>query len=448
MQSSTRPTRRSRKAFAATAGIAALALTLTACGSSDDGDDAADGGDSDAPVTLTIATFNDFGYTQDLLDAYTEEHPNVTIKHTIAATSDDAKANFTTKLAAGGAGLADIQAVDIDWMPIVQQYEDLFTDLSDPSLDGRWLDWKTTQGSSNDGSKLLGYGTDIGPEAICYRQDLFEAAGLPSDPDGVAELLGGADATWDKYFEVGKDFVSKSDGVAWFDSAEGVYQAMVGQIEEPYENASDGTAKDLASNTDIKDLFTTVATMSKDEGLAAPNQQWSDDWNKAFQNDGFATMACPAWMTGSIETNSGGVDGWNIANVFPGGGGNWGGSFLVVPASGAHTQAAKDFAAWLTAPEQQTAAFNNSGNFPSQVEAEASEEVTSATNDFFNDAPVGKIYTDRAAAVTVTPFKGPNYFSINSAVTNALVAYDVQGKGSIESNWDDAVKAYEALGIG
>ncbi|PJI94220.1 extracellular solute-binding protein [Luteimicrobium subarcticum] len=442
-----RPSRPRRRALAVGAGVATLALALTACSSGSSGSSDAKTQDPNEKITLTVATFNNFGYTQDLLDEYTKAHPNVTIKQTIAATSDDAKNNFTTKLAAGGAGLADVQAVDVDWMPIVLQYENKFTDLTDDSLKDRWLQWKTAQATAPDG-KLLGYGTDIGPEAICYRQDLFAKYGLPSDPDKVAELLGGADSTWDKYFSVGEDFVQKSGGkVAWYDSSEGTYQAMVGQIANPYEEST-GTPKDLATNQTIKDLFTKVATESKDKGLSAHNQEWSDDWSKSFQNDAFATMACPPWMTGSIEDNAGGVKGWNVANVFPGGGGNWGGSFLVVPAAGKHTAAAKEFAAWLTAPDQQVGAFKEAGNYPSQVDAEVSDTVSSSTNDFFNNAPVGKIFADRAKAVTVTPFKGQNYFTINKAVTDALVAYDVQGKGTVDSNWNAAVDAYKALGLG
>ncbi|HEX4471295.1 MAG TPA: extracellular solute-binding protein, partial [Nocardioides sp.] len=226
---SSRSTRRS--ILAAGAGAAALALVLSACSSGDDsGSKSSASGDSDKPITLTIATFNNFGYTQTLLDEYTKLHPNIKVKQTIAATSADAQNNFTTKLAAGGAGLADVQAVDVDWMPTVLKYENKFTDLSDSSLSDRWLAWKTKQATAPDG-KLLGYGTDIGPEAICYRQDLFQKYGLPSTPTEVAKLLGGSDATWDKYFQVGEDFVSKSKGkVAWYDSPDGTYQAMVGQL--------------------------------------------------------------------------------------------------------------------------------------------------------------------------------------------------------------------------
>ncbi|HEV6954922.1 MAG TPA: ABC transporter substrate-binding protein, partial [Promicromonospora sp.] len=225
MSSTTRPLRR---AAAATAGLASLALTLTACGG---GSSAAE---DDGPVTLKVATFNDFGYTDQMLKKYTDEHPNVKVEHIKAARSADARTNLTTKLAAGGEGLADIEAIEVDWLPELSQYPDLFTDLADPELDGRWMDWKVQQATTPDG-KVIGYGTDIGPEAICYRGDLFEEAGLPSDREEVAELLGGEDATWEDYFEVGRQFVDKSDA-AWFDGATPTYQGMINQVHDAYED--------------------------------------------------------------------------------------------------------------------------------------------------------------------------------------------------------------------
>ncbi|MEL7976857.1 extracellular solute-binding protein [Isoptericola sp. F-RaC21] len=434
--SSTRPTRRTRRVVAATAGVATLALALTACGGSD-GDDTASG---DEKITLTVATFNQFGYTDELLARYTEDHPNITVKQVKAATADDALANLQTKLAAGGAGLADVEAVDVDWFPkMVLQYPDLFEDLSDPELDGRWLDWKVEQATTPDG-KLLGYGTDIGPSAICYRADLFEKAGLPSDPDKVAELLGGDDATWDDYLEVGKKFTAKSDA-AWYDSSQPLFQSMINQLEAPYEDPESGEPKDLKSNKEVRDVYDTVTQASAD-GLSAGFKQWEEDWNASFQKDAFATQICPPWMTGPIEGNSGGVDGWNVADVLPGGGSNWGGSFLTVPASGEHTAEAKELAAWLTNPENQTAAFEEAGTFPSQVDAQASDAVQSYTNSFFNDAPVGKIFTKRAEQLKTMPFKGTHFFDFQDALMDATLNVD-RGEDP-QAAWDKAVQTANA----
>ena len=51
-------------------------------------------------------------------------------------------------------------------------------------------------------------------------------------------------------------------------------------------------------------------------------------------NGQFATMLCPGWMLGVIKGNAKDISTWNVADVFPGGGGNWGGSYLTVPADG------------------------------------------------------------------------------------------------------------------
>jgi cellobiose transport system substrate-binding protein len=434
-----------RKFLAVTAGIASVALLATAC-SGDDPEPAATGGateDSTEPITLTVATFNNFGYTDELLAEYSKTHPNVTVKQTIAAKSEDARTNLTTKLAAGGAGLADVEAIEIDWLPELVQSGDKFLDLNSDEVADRWLEFKTKPATTADG-KLIGYGTDVGPEAICYRSDLFKAAGLPTDRAEVAELLGGDGATWDKYFEVGKTFTDKSDS-AWFDSAGAIYQALINQQEFAYEQA-DGTVTPLADNTTAQEAYNTV-TSDEVQAISGHLGQWSEDWTAAFQNDGFATMLCPAWMTGPIEQNSGGITGWDVADVFPGGGGNWGGSYLTVPAAGANAEAAKELAAWLTSPEVQIKAFSNAGTFPSQTEALSDPTLTGAKNAFFNDAPVGEIFGNRYEAIKVTPFKGPNYFSVHTTVTNAITKVDVDKSADAETAWQGALDEFGALGL-
>ena len=69
----------------------------------------------DEKITLTVATFNEFGY-DELLEEYMDDNPNITIEHNKAATSNEARANYFQKLAAGS-GLADIEAVEVDWLP-------------------------------------------------------------------------------------------------------------------------------------------------------------------------------------------------------------------------------------------------------------------------------------------------------------------------------------------
>ena len=431
--------RRTNKSWMAiSVGTLGLALVATGCSSTESSDGSSSAG-SDEKITLTVATFNEFGY-DDLLAAYTESHPNVTVEQKKAATSNEARDNLNTRLAAGS-GLSDVEAIEVDWLPELMQYPDKFVDLTNADVEGRWLDWKTAQATTTDG-QLIGYGTDIGPEGVCYRSDLFAAAGLPTDREEVATLL---DGDWDTYFSVGKDFAAKSD-VPWFDSAGAIFQGMINQIPNAYEE-SDGTVIPLAENTTARETYDAVLTAAVTDGLSAPYSQWSEDWTNSFQNDGFATMLCPGWMLGVIEGNAAGVEGWDIADTFPGGGGNWGGSFLTVPTQGAHPEEARELAAWLTAPEQQITAFKAKGTFPSQIDALDSEDLLGATNAFFNEAPTGQILADRAAAVTVAPFKGASYFAINQVVQDAITRVAVDQTDDPDSSWDKALTGFSELGL-
>ncbi|MCU1432781.1 MAG: transporter substrate-binding protein [Actinotalea sp.] len=438
-----------KRALALTAGLAGISLILTGCtsgGGEAEETGAAEGEGEEPPaeggdeaITLTVATFNEFGY-EDLITEYMDANPGITVEHVKAATANEARDKLNTSLAAGS-GAADIEAIEVDWLTELMQYADKFEDLSSDEVEGRWLDWKTEAATTADG-QLVGYGTDIGPEAICYRSDLFAAAGLPTDREEVAALLEG---DWENYFSVGETFTAASES-AWFDSAGATYQAMVNQLENAYEE-DDGTPIPL-DESEAKALYEDVLNASVDRDLSAHLAQWSDDWFAAFQNGAFATMACPGWMLGVIEGSAAGVTGWDIANVFPGGGGNWGGSYLTVPVGSEHPEEAKALAAWLTAPEQQIKAFNAKGTFPSQVEALSSPDLLGATNAFFNNAPTGEILAERAEAVTATPYKGANYFAIHTTVADALTRVDVDQTDDAASSWEKALTAYGELGLG
>jgi len=249
----------------------------------------------------------------------------------------------------------------------------------------------------------------------------------------------------DDYFALGRTFVAKSDS-AWFDSAGGIYQGMINQVSNAYEN-TDGTPIPLGENDVAKGVFDQVIKAGVDDELSARLGQWSEDWTNAFQNDGFATMLCPSWMLGVIEGNAAGVKGWDIADTFPGGGGNWGGSFLTVPTQGDHPEEAQALAAWLTAPEQQIKAFVAKGTFPSQVEALSSPDLLTQKSAFFNDAPTGEIMSNRAEAVTVAPFKGANYFAIQQLVSDAINRVEVDQTDDAASSWEKAVTGFEELGL-
>ncbi len=438
-----------RKGLAFAAGATTLALALSACSSSGtpttSGEPGGTGGTGEQ-ITLTLATFNNFGYTDELLQEYMDANPNIKIVHNRVAESGDARSNFMTKLGVGGGGLSDIEAIEVDWFPEAMQYADFLADLSSPDVEGRWLDWKAAAATDADG-RLVGYGTDIGPEAICYRGDLFAAAGLPSDPAEVAALLSSNGGGWDQYFAVGKQYQAGGGG-AWFDSIGGTFQGMINQVAVTYEDPATGELLE-APTAEVKAIFDQLTAVTE---LSTGYGQWSGDWFAAMGEGGFATMLCPGWMLGVIKDSAAGVDGWNVADVFPGGGGNWGGSYLTVPASGKNVEEAKKLAAWLTAPEQQLKALSNAGTFPSQLAAlndtdalNAAMAVGDPSNaSFFSSDELGTIFGNRAAAITVTPFKGAHYSDANGAISSAIGRVD-EGVQDAATAWDQALTDFAAL---
>ena len=81
------------------AGVATTsALVLAGCaGGATPGETTEPGGED---VTLTLATFNDFGYTDELLAEFTAE-TGIKVVHNRAAESADARSNFFQKLGSG-----------------------------------------------------------------------------------------------------------------------------------------------------------------------------------------------------------------------------------------------------------------------------------------------------------------------------------------------------------
>ncbi|WP_240916053.1 ABC transporter substrate-binding protein [Sanguibacter sp. HDW7] len=430
------------RTWAAVAGIASLALVVSACGGEDTPGTGATSG-SKAPgekVKLVVSTFNDFGYKPHI-EQFMKDNPDIIVEEKITGGSDESRENMFNFLGQKS-GLADVEAIEGDWVPELMQYADKFVDLTDPALANRWLDWKIAGGTDANGRVIM-YGTDSGPNAVAYRADLFEKAGLPSDRESVAKLLTG---DWANYFEVGKQYTEKT-GKPWFDTARGTFFGMINQVERAYEN-TDGTVRDLAGS-DVETLFRQVLTASAEQNQSSHTPQWKPDWDKVFKGDnGFATILAPGWMLNVIKERGGDdFKGWDIADVFPGGAGNWGGSFLAVPTQSKHPEEAKKLAAYLTSPEVQSKLFVDQGAFPSTVDALKSDDVQNATFAWFNDAPTGKILSNRAVGIKPV-FKGPLYKKVSDVVNNGLDRVDlgVSGKKqSIDESWAQVLSELKNL---
>jgi cellobiose transport system substrate-binding protein len=127
----------------------------------------------------------------------------------------------------------------------------------------------------------------------------------------------------------------------------------------------------------------------------------------------------------------------------PGGGGNWGGSFLAVPKQSSHAKEAYDLAKFLTSPASEAFIFKQTGNLPSQPNLYKSSAIVNFKNPFFNNAPVGKIFTTSAKKLK-PQVTGPHQGDIQTAVSNAIQRVE-QRKQSPTQSWKQFLKDVKAV---
>ncbi|MET8833425.1 extracellular solute-binding protein [Micromonospora sp. NPDC004540] len=423
-----------RRRLAAVALVATTALLgATACGGGDD--EAA----SDGPVTLTVDVFGQFGY-EELYKEYMASHPGVKIVERGTGSNLDEYSPKLTQWLAAGKGAGDIVAIEEGLLVEYKANPQNFVNLLDhgaADLKGNFLDWKWNQGLTADGKQLIGLGTDVGGMAMCYRKDLFAKAGLPTDREAVSKLW----PTWADYIKVGEQFKAKNTGASFLDAATNTFNTILLQTagnSTGYSYYDTGDKLVVDSNPAVRQAYDTTMDII-DSGLSGRYGSWSDEWVSAFKQSKFATIACPAWMTGVIEGNAGpGAKGkWDIAQV-PGNGGNWGGSFLAVPKQGKHQAEAIELAKFLTSAKGQIGAFKAKGPLPSSPQALADPAIVDSTNAYFSAAPVGKIFA--AGATGLKPvYMGPKNQAVRTEVENAVRTVEL-GKRNPEQGWTDAVE--------
>ena len=439
-----RTTTNRRRPVASLVALAATgAIVLAGCGGNGSSANTAAPADAGpcgttADTTLTVGLFGTFGFKEaGLWDAYKKVCPNITIKEDVVEQSADYWTRLKTRLASGS-GLDDVQAIEIGFVAdVVQNHKDQFVNwntVPNAAADkAEFYPWKWQLATTSDGTNTVGLGTDIGPEAICYRSDLLKQAGLPSDPKTLASKW----TTWDDFINFGKQYEAsktKPSGSSFVDSAASIFSTAVYQGDTAYADSNGDT------NVESSDGVQTAwgyATQAAQDGITAGLQQFTPAWNKAFSSGAFAALACPTWMMGYIQGQAGDAYAgkWDIAPVLPGGATNWGGSWLGVPTKAKNQAAAIALVEWLSAQDQQVSMWTDGGHFPSNSDAAAAPAVKNAKSEYFSNAPVGTIFGDIAAKMKVPPI-GLYDTQIQQALTTQLTNVETKGTSP-----DDAFNA-------
>ncbi|MFD7713057.1 ABC transporter substrate-binding protein [Streptomyces sp. NPDC059785] len=427
-----------RRALAVTAVVSLGAGLLAGCADDGGDDSSSSSGDSSGKTVISMGLFGTQGFKEAGLYAeYEKANPDIKIQENVVERNENYYPALVNHLTTNS-GLQDVQAVEVgNIAEVVQTQSSKLMDLSKVSgvKSSDWLDWKWKQATTKDG-QTVGLGTDIGPMAICYRKDLFEKAGLPSDREEVGKLWAGS---WDKFVEAGEKYQKNAPkGTTFLDSPAGLIQAVLGGESEKFYDSSGKVI--YKTNPAVKDAFDLTAKAAK-EGLTGNQTQFQPAWDTTIANSKFAAISCPPWMLGYIKGKSKpeSAGKWDVAASPKAG--NWGGTFLAVPKSGKHAEEAAKLVAWLTAPAQQAKLFAKQGSFPSAPGAYDLSQVTGAKNDMTGDAPIGTIFADAAKQIP-TQVIGPKDQIIQQGLTDNGVVLVTQGK-SPEEAWKNAVKTID-----
>ncbi|SET24573.1 carbohydrate ABC transporter substrate-binding protein, CUT1 family [Oceanobacillus limi] len=405
-------------------------LFLTGCGD----DDSASG---DGEVTLDFWVFGATNY-EDLAKEYEEENPGVKIKVRTAETEEHHNGLFTALSA--GSGAPDIAMLEVDQLDRFKDAQDRFANLYDlgaEDVQGKYLDWKWKIGENSDGDFLFGLPTDIGPKAMFYRIDVFEEAGLPTEPTEVEELI----QSKEDFMQVGKQ-IKENTGKPMVDSMEMAYRAIIDGAEQSFFNQEGDLLIENEGNS-VKQAYDLAVEMHE-QGLVGEYTMWTPEWGNAVNNGDFAVEMGAAWLKGWMMGNAPDAAGkFRVATLPAEFAGNWGGSYISIPDETDHPEEAYAFVEWLVSPESQLKSFQSeAGLFPSSPEVYEMEDFQNTTDEFFGGQSTAQYFAKATEDISFI-YKGPDYVSVHNEVLNALE--NVQQGADAEEEWDAAVERIKGV---
>lgn len=418
-------TRRLRAVAAAAFAAVTVLGAAAACGK--DEPQQAEG----KPDKLVVDTIGEMGY-DELVKQY-EQQTGIKIELRKTAQLNEFRPRVVRALATGK-GAADVIALEEgvlnEFKANPANWVDLAPLVADHSKE--YLQWKYDLGKAPDG-RLMGLPTDVGSLAVCYRSDLFQAAGLPVERDQVSALW----PDWPKFIETGQKYRQKTNK-AMLDSVTTAASAVMFQVGgDLFYDKDDNIVADKSAA--VKQAWDTALKIA-DAGVTGKVRTWSKEWESGFKNGSFAATFCPSWMLGIVEGNSGADNKgkWDVAAV-PGGSGNWGGSWLGVPTQSKYQKEAAKLVEFLTNATSQVAAFKLKGPLPTNLQSLQNQEFLTYTNAYFNNAPTGKIFGEGVAKIKPIHL-GPKHQAVKErAMEPALQAYE-GGQMSAQAAWDQFIK--------
>jgi cellobiose transport system substrate-binding protein len=303
----------------------------------------------------------------------------------------DFKAKLLTSLA-GRAYVPDITGLNEDvatYFPDADQFVDLY-ELGAKDIEDQYLPWKWQRGVTPDG-RLLGFPMDTGPTALYYRADIFEEAGLPTEPDEVAAQM----ETWEAYLEAGSTLAEALPKVSMVPNVGMVFTQAVAQQATRYLDEENNFVGDGPQIKGAWDL----AVDAHRRKVSANAQDWTPDWGAGMTNGTIASFVGAVWMAQVLEDAAPDTKGkWRVCRA-PGGAGNSGGSFLGITKYCRDPEAAYKVITWVQSPENQLVYGLNEMQLYPAAAAALEDSRAQKKEEFFGGQIINGVFATSAQEV-------------------------------------------------
>ncbi len=326
--------------------LGVLALGVAAgCGGSDKPS-------ASGPITLTFWSGQvDIAAQalQTLADDYHTAHPDVTVAIEEGAVPDEMRSKLEVTLGTDTyPDVAYVYGSDAAALSRSAKVIDLTNDVKDPAVG--WDDfWPSERAAATIDGKTVAYPAVVGDIGVIYNKRVFAAA-------GVAEP--GADWTWDDFRSIAKQLTNTGDsvfGTAYNVSAtEGTVSTFLPMIWQQGLDVLGADGKTVGYDSPkvaaSLELLRAMAVDDKSVLLDAAG----DQAQSLFTNDKVAMLITGPWALSDLQAAKAdfGVQvlpGYDGHHDTTGGQDLW---MLFDHGDARRAQAASDFVAWLTQPEQ------------------------------------------------------------------------------------------------
>jgi multiple sugar transport system substrate-binding protein len=355
---------------------------------------------------------------ESIIQGFNEKYPDITVTWQMNPGMREGTRDALSTALAAGQGAPDISMIEInDIGRFVMQGG--FVDLLQQPYDaGRYKEdivpYKWDQAMTPDGH-LIAFPWDIGPASMFYRRDIFEKAGLPSDPEAVAELL----STWEKYIQVGQQVNDPANNVFWMDNASQIpyiYFAHKNFFDENY---------DVAINNPKTLQLLQYAQQARNLGLDARVANWVEEWYSMLANGQIATQIAGCWFGGFLKSfiDPQGAGNWGVIPIPEDPLQNWGGSFLAIPEQSQNKEAAWAFVEYaLASADAQNRMFVSVDYFPAYMPA-WDNPLYQEADFYFGGQKTRALWTEIATSpgkIFTTPLDAAAEVAFNSEVAAML----------------------------